>query len=63
MAREAGIELEKSAPYEEGRSEALRTLTSIRAQTGGPNIYDTILVDEAQDHSAEEMRALRATHP
>jgi superfamily I DNA and RNA helicase len=59
MAREAGVNLEARASYQEVRAEALQTLSAISERADGP-IYDAILVDEAQDHRPEELRALRA---
>ncbi|CAM6528777.1 MULTISPECIES: ATP-binding domain-containing protein [Enterobacteriaceae] len=59
MAREAGIPLDRNASYEEGREEALQTLINIHKKTNGP-IYDAIFIDEAQDHNAKEIQALRA---
>ncbi|MBY4839564.1 ATP-binding domain-containing protein [Pantoea sp. DY-5] len=59
MAREAGITLDKNASYESGREEALQALINIHKKTNGP-IYDAIFVDEAQDHNAQEIQALRA---
>lgn len=62
LAREAGIVLTRSNSYEASRAETLAILQDIRARTGGP-IYDAFLIDEAQDHSIEELLAMRAlTH-
>lgn len=59
MAREAGIPLDRNASYENGREEALQALINIHKKTNGP-IYDAIFIDEAQDHNAQEIQAIRA---
>ncbi len=62
MAREAGISLDRSVSYEQSRADALEALIEIRRRINGP-IYDTLFIDEAQDHSTDELRAMRAlTH-
>ncbi len=57
LAAESGIKLTAGLGWEEGRAERLAALIAINREKGRP-IYDAILIDEAQDHSEEELSAL-----
>lgn len=58
LAAESGFPLTRGQDWEDGRAEALAALKRIRQEKGRP-IYDTILIDEAQDHNEEELEHLR----
>lgn len=58
MAREAGIKVPDGRNYADTRIAILETLKSIYDHTRSP-IYDAIFVDEAQDHSNDDLIALR----
>ena len=58
LADEIGTPLTRGLTFEEGRSEALEVLKRAAISNPSPT-YDAILIDEAQDHSEEELRFLR----
>lgn len=58
IAREAGMAVPDGEGYANTRLAILDALRSVFERTRSP-IYDAIFVDEAQDHSAEDLTALR----
>jgi DNA helicase IV len=57
IAREAGLPVPGGQTYAEARAAILSTLQEVFERTGAP-IFDAIFVDEAQDHSMEDLTAL-----
>lgn len=58
LAAENGTPLKRGLMWEEGRVDATEALRQIVRAKGRP-IYDTILIDEAQDHNEEELALLK----
>lgn len=58
LAAEQGVILNPDFDWEEGREEAKNALAQIVHAKGRP-IYDAILIDEAQDHTEEELSLFR----
>lgn len=57
IAREAGLPIPAGQNYTEARAAILSTLQAVFDRTGAP-IFDAIFVDEAQDHSIDDLTAL-----
>ncbi len=59
LANEAGFPLERLSSFDEVREQSLAVLTSLLENRVEP-MYDTLLIDEAQDYRFEELEKLRA---
>lgn len=55
LLRANGVDFEEGANFEETRGKLFAALTSIEAERKLENVHDVILIDEAQDYSAEEI--------
>ena len=59
MLRANGVDFEESSRFEETRHRLYTALATVAAQNKLENIYDVILVDEAQDYSADEITLIK----
>lgn len=58
LLKDNGISIPESEDLSEARKDILESLTELAAQGKAQNIFDSILLDEAQDYSADEIAVL-----
>lgn len=58
LLRANGLEFEEAPNFEETRNKLFEALTLVAAEKKLENVHDVILIDEAQDYSAEEIELI-----
>jgi superfamily I DNA/RNA helicase len=60
LLRENGMQEEKPDDFEPARAQVLEGLQALAARGDVSNVFDCILLDEAQDYAVEEIEVIRA---